>query len=192
MFTLDRANGSDTYLTESGVPFLALGLFFLAGGGLSLLRTDLPASYFLILSIAGFCIPWWAVRRLNVNVLSTRSSDVRNRTYTWVRRLIASALVIGLYYIGPKITGSRWFLSAVGAALAFAFGYPGVRFKIADNMWLAIYLLGLSASLLWWPGGLEMRQSALGIGAGSGFIVVALGRLTRFHSPIENHRGGTQ
>lgn len=147
--------------------------------------------YFLLLWIAGMCIPFWVGWMLKRKVVPARRSAVPARIPPWVVGVIVAVIARGVNSSSPAITKDRWFQSALGVALAFAFGYPGVRRKRVDQIWLGIYLLGLSVSLLWWPGGPNARFVMSDIAVGGGFIVFGLARLRNFHFPTENRGGST-
>lgn len=128
-------------------------------------------------------LPFWVGSMLKRKVLVTRTvTQSAIPVHRWAVVAVVAAVLIGTKsasFASPAITDARLSESALGVVFGLVLAYSGMKTNRADLVWLGIYVLAISLSVLWWPGGYSTGSGTLAIAIGSGFIIAGLARLKR-------------
>ena len=179
-----------SYLSETGVPWLASGLVFSLLGGSSLVQQILPLEYKLIpgwvaisCAIVVFLGAWMLKRR----VVFPRGGyvqpqDPELRTRDLIHMALTLAGIGALFLILKAVTAASWFeLSGTAFAICFAviIAAAGRRMKRPKMYWFAVYVICLGSLLLW----LRLPYTslaALELGMGAPIAIIGAIRLRKF------------
>jgi hypothetical protein len=176
-------NTDQDLLAESGVAYLLLAVMFLIGAFAApgadvgvLLYATLMACLGLLVALV------WTVAKGGIGPSSGDGvPPPRISVWVWVWIIVVSILRDRIHQLWPA---NIWFSCLLIAAFGLSLAHGGWKRRDSYNLWLGIYLLGLSIVVYWLPGnhGLETAWSAIGLGGGFG--IVGLLRMRRF---IKSH-----
>jgi hypothetical protein len=162
------------YVYDSGVPWLMAGLVSLINGSAGLITHRLPLHYQTIPSLVAIVcmlLVYLAARQVNLRIVTPRGGYVEPddrfdpRNLIWIPITLAGeAAIIWLLRFVTGFDTAQVLWPGFAICLAFIIAGVGRQITRPRMYWFALYLLAMSAVLLWARVGAEMTWFTIGIG----------------------------